>query len=290
MLQINEKDISKLATIRTTAFAKYYADVKNIEELKIANMFAKSNNLKLQVIGNGTNILFSQKQYKDIFFIKLKDGFNFFQMENNMIKIGASFSLKRAGQKLIKSGYENFMYMCLIPGAIGGAIRQNAGTTSEGSIEKNIISVLIYDIMYDEVRVFTKKEMEFSYRNSIVQEYDGRFIILSAMFLYGKKSNNIESLVSTLKDKKQKKKEKSPAGYSFGSTFKNLELPAWKYLKKINVCGEIIGGAKFSIEHCNWIINFNNASGFDVAMLIKKAKEKAILELGIELKEEVKII
>lgn len=52
----------------------------------------------------------------------------------------------------------------------------------------------------------------------------------------------------------------------------------------------IIGGAKFSEIHANWIINFNNASANNIIELINTAKRKVSEKFNINLIEEVEII
>jgi UDP-N-acetylmuramate dehydrogenase len=58
----------------------------------------------------------------------------------------------------------------------------------------------------------------------------------------------------------------------------------------VNLRGKIIGGAMFSLKHCNFIINIDNASGEDVKELIELAKFKVKEELNINLQEEVLLL
>lgn len=289
-MDIIEKDITKLATIRTPAFAKYYAEINDLEELKEANLFVMQHNLKLQILGNGTNVLFTKDRYDDVLFIKLGKSFSFFKVFEDSVEIGASFSFVRAGKKLINLGYGDFIYMTLIPGSLGGGVRQNAGTTKEGEIKDNFISAKIYDLKEDKIVIIEKDQMNFRYRNSIIQSEANSYIVLSSKFTLGKTIYDIDNLNKIVQEKNKLKKKKEPSGYTFGSTFKNLDIPAWKYLSKLNLCEESIGGAKFSNMHCNWIINYDNASGIDVLNLIEMAKGKVLKDFNILLHEEVEKI
>ena len=51
-----------------------------------------------------------------------------------------------------------------------------------------------------------------------------------------------------------------------------------------------IGGAKFSEQHANFIINFNAATFADVTGLINLARERVLEQFGTELKTEVVIL
>jgi UDP-N-acetylmuramate dehydrogenase len=291
-MEIIEKDLTKKANIRTKSFAKYYSEIESTSELKNIINFAKEKNLEIQILGDGTNILFSKEEYLDTFFIKLKKSFNFFNFSDNFVEIGASFSLMKAGKLLAEYGYDEFVYMSLIPGSIGGAIRQNAGTTKEGEIKDSFISCTVYDLKENIEKIFTKEEMNFSYRNSLIQEERNRYLVLSGKFELRSKTNNIEELKKFIKEKKQNKSKKEPKGYSFGSTFKShlQENPAWWYIDQVGLKDFTIDGAKFSEVHANWIINFNNANANNIIELINLAKKKVKEQFNINLVQEVEII
>ena len=51
-----------------------------------------------------------------------------------------------------------------------------------------------------------------------------------------------------------------------------------------------MGGAKFSEQHANFIVNFNAATFADVTGLINLARERVLEKFGIELKTEVVIL
>ena len=99
------------------------------------------NNLEIEVLGNGSNILFSKEIYDRKLFLKLKGEFDFFYEYKNLIEIGSAFYLKLAGKKMIKMGLKDYVFFHLIPACIGGAITQNAGTSCDGEIKDVCISV-----------------------------------------------------------------------------------------------------------------------------------------------------
>ena len=291
-MKIIEKDLTKLATIQTPAIAKYFTKIDSIEELQEVLQFIEDKDLNTIILGNGTNILFTQESYKNTMFIKLGKGFDFFNLSVNTVEIGGSYSFMRAGKKLTGLGYKDFVYMTLIPGSLGGGVRQNAGTTNEGEIKDNFLSATVYDLQEKRIKTLSKEKMEFSYRNSIIQKQANRYLVLSAEFYLGEKNDNLNSLVNFVKEKKNGKKEKEPSGYSFGSTFKSLlnDKAAWWYIDQIGFRGKSIGGAKFSEKHSNWIINFDSAKAEDIVALIAKAKIAVKEDFGVELQEEVEFI
>jgi len=291
-MNIIEKDLTKLATIQTQAKTKYFSKISSIDELEEVLQFSEEKAFKTVIIGNGTNILFTRELYEDTVFIKLGKGFDFFNLSEDTVEIGGSYSFMRAGKKLASLGYNDFIYMALIPGSLGGGVRQNAGTTKEGEIKDNFLSAKVYDLLEKRVKTLDKEEMAFSYRNSAIQKQPNRYLVLSAVFHLGKKVDDLKGLLDFVQAKKNAKKEKEPSGCSFGSTFKSLsnEKAAWWYIDQVDLRGHIVGGAKFSEKHSNWIINFDGAKAEDIIALITQAKKEVQDILNIELQEEVELI
>jgi len=111
MFKIIEKDITNEATIRTPAYAKYYAVINSVSDIKKVFNFITKNELKFKILGNGSNILFSKDYYDDILFLKLGDGFKNFDLFNDYVQIGGTYSLIQAGRKLIAEGYKDYIFL-----------------------------------------------------------------------------------------------------------------------------------------------------------------------------------
>ena len=115
------QNLKKFSTIRTHSFTEHYCEPKTVLDIKEAIEYKNKNNLSIQVLGNGSNILFCKKHYKDLLFMKLSGDFDFINVDDEKIKIGSGFSLKIAGKHLIKLGYQDFIFFNLIPATVGGA-------------------------------------------------------------------------------------------------------------------------------------------------------------------------
>ncbi len=291
-MKVQSKDLTTVSTINTVSFTKYYTKINSMDDLNEIYTFCQENNLKIQILGNGTNILFTKEQYENILFIKLGKSFDSFNVYENYTEIGAAYSFMRAGKKLIDLGYSDFIYMTLIPGSLGGGVRQNAGTTKEGEVKDNFISATLYDFKEQKTVEFNKLEMDFKYRNSILQNEKNRYMVLSAKFDLGNKADDLETLKKFVKEKQKIKKDKQPSGFTFGSTFKSIKYPkqVWWYIEQVGLKNSSIGGAKFSDKHANWIINYNKARASDILNLIDEAKNKVLERFDINLKIEVDLI
>ena len=87
------------------------------------------------------------------------------------------------------------------------------------------------------------------------------------------------------------KRANQPKGASFGSCFVNPPGDyAGRLIETVGLKGYAIGGAKFSQQHANFIVNFNAATFADVIGLINLARERVLEQFGVELKTEVVIL
>ena len=92
-----------------------------------------------------------------------------------------------------------------------------------------------------------------------------------------------------MKQRVKEKIDREPKGFCFGSTFMNLDKPAWEYIDMIYNELEIRHKVNFSTKHKNWIIN-NGVKGIDVKNLIQDTQKLLYNKNDIKLKEEVDII
>ncbi len=289
MFKIIEKDLTKFSTIRTKSYAKYYAELNNVDDIKKVMDFKNKNNLKFKILGNGSNILFSKDYYDDILFLKFGSGFNFITFHDNYVEIGSSYSLIQAGRELISKGYQDYIFFSLIPATIGGAIRQNAGTGINEEIKDVCLSCKVYDVKKNKVIKFDLNDMNFSYRESIIKRNPNRYIVLSSRFKLNNQTDNIDELILEMKKRVKEKKNREPSGYSFGSTFVNDKKKAWEYIDSIYSNLDLSDDYYFSDKHKNWVVN-RNGSGKDILALINKVQNEVFNEFNINLKLEVDII
>ena len=122
------------------------------------------------------------------------------------------------------------------------------------------------------------------------------------MELVKQRSGSGEIIVSLKKEDKEKvrkkvkeyldyRKERHPKEPSAGSVFKNPPgFFARDLILKCGLAGKIIGGAKISEQHQNFILNFNNARAKDVKDLIILAKQKVKNKFNIKLEEEIQYL
>ena len=247
---------------------------------------AVENNIKYFVLGNGSNILCSDKGYDGVIFM-LGAAFRDITLSGeNIITAGAGASLAGVcifAQRKSLSGLE---FAFGIPGTIGGAIYMNAGAYG-GEIGLITKEVRALD-KSGNLHRFKADQIGFGYRKSLFQ--NDEFVIVGADFklIAGDK----DEISAKMNELMEKRREKQPLEYpSAGSTFKR---PAGQFAGKLiedcGLRGYSIGGAQVSEKHCGFIINKDNAAFDDVMKLITYVQQTVLEKTGYNLECEVRIL
>ena len=125
-------------TFRIGGCADYYVQPSSIEELQSLIRFLNKSDIKYCVIGNGSNLLVSDKGIRGVV-IQLSDTFDEVEyIDDVTVKVMSGMMLSRLGNKLADEGLAGFEFATGIPGSVGGAVRMNAGAYG-GEIKDNSI-------------------------------------------------------------------------------------------------------------------------------------------------------
>ena len=203
-----EENISlkKYNTYRIDILAKYMVFPKNAKELIELINFARTNNIKYMILGNGSNVIFNTTYYDGII-IKL-DNFNNMTIKGNKVYAEAGCSLIKLAISTINAGLSGLEFACGIPGTVGASISMNAGAYNldiSNSLES--ISVLTPQ---NEIITLNKKNLEFSYRDSFLKR-NPDYVVLSANFLL--KEGNREEMLLQMEERKKRRKDTQPLEY-----------------------------------------------------------------------------
>lgn len=272
--------LKNLTTIKIGGNVSYLLYPFNTNALLQAIKFLKKLNISYTVLGNGSNILPSDDDYNGVIF-KLNRCLNHYYKVDDGYYVEAGVPLIQLANIAANNSYTNFEWAAGIPGSIGGAIYMNAGAYLRSiSDYVEYVDVLIDGIIHR----FSKIDCQFAYRSSIFQN-NKDYIILGGYFKV--KSGNKKEILETMNIRQQRRIETQPLNhYSFGSTFRNLDIPSWQLIENAGLRGYTIGEAMISEKHCNFLINLKNASFDDMYKLINlcqiKVKEKFNQDLILE--------
>ena len=271
-------------TFKAGGNAKQLYLVSNVRGLKEVLSIIRSLNQKPYILGNGSNILVSDKGIEDPV-VMLCDDFNIITVEDDVITAGAAALLSKVSRVAYENGLGGAEFASGIPGTVGGAIFMNAG--AYGGEMKDIVTSVDLLKNGEEITV-SSGDMNFSYRHSIAMDED--MIVLRMRIKLVRKDKS--EILSLMDDLNGRRRDKQPLEYpSAGSTFKRPEgYFAGKLIMDSGLSGERVGGAMVSTKHCGFIINYDNATATEIYELIKKVQSIVYEKQGVMLEPEVRLI
>jgi len=270
-------------TFRIGGPAKYFVIPETKEEIRAVIECCKNADMPYYVLGNGSNLLVSDKGYEGVV-IQIFKNMNQITLEGNTITAQAGAILSSVASKALEAELTGFEFAAGIPGTLGGACVMNAG--AYGGEMKDVlvnVEVLTQD---GEILVIPKEDLELGYRTSVIAKRN--YIVLEATIRLTK--GDKEAIKARMDELKVQRTTKQPLEYpSAGSTFKRPEGHfAGKLIQDAGLRGFQVGGAQVSEKHCGFVINKDQATAADVAELMKQVSAKVKEQFGVELEAEVK--
>lgn len=259
---------------------------REVEDIIEAIKICRENNIKFFVIGNGSNLLVSDEGYNGVI-IKLKKEFSTIKVEGEYVIAKSGAKLSEVFDVILENSLAGFEFASGIPGTIGGAIYMNAGAYG-GEMKDIVETVEVLDMDTFEVKELKNEELEFSYRNSIIQNKN--YIVLAIKLKLQK--GNKEEIKAIYEDLREKRNSKQPLNFgSAGSTFKRPQGHfASKLIEDSGLKGYHINDAWVSEKHSGFVVNKGNASCKEILELIDHVKNVVFEKFGVKLEMEVKIL
>ena len=283
-----DEPMSKHTSFKTGGPAEYFITANTIDEILGVLKYTKDNNIKLHIIGNGSNLLVSDNGIKGIVLKIAVDNMEILESDFGvLVKVGAGVKVMALAQELKKLGITGFEELAGIPGTIGGANYMNAGAYGK-EMQDIIVETKVLNKETEKIEVFKNKQQELKYRSSIFK--NKKYIIVEILIKLEKgKQEEIEQKMN--KYLKQRK-EQQPVEYpSAGSTFKRGDgFITAKIIDECGLKGYQIGGAQISEKHAGFVINKGNATSKDILDLIEYTKKKVFEKFNVQIEEEVEII
>lgn len=272
------------STFRIGGEARLAAMPDTTEQIIDAVSAAKEAGLDFTVIGNGSNVLFSDKGF---------DGLVIFTRNADSVVIKGKRVIADAGAPFTKlavtvknAGLTGLEFAYGIPGSVGGAVYMNAGAYN-GEASQVVASSMAYDDLTGEVRMISREEHNFGYRTSVYSQNRDRLTVLSAEFEL--KEGDSAAIWDTMQDLMRRRREKQPLEYpNAGSVFKRPQgYFVGKLITDAGLKGYTIGGAQVSEKHAGFIINIGGATAEDVLRLVEHIQKTVQSQFGVMLECEI---
>lgn len=262
-----------------------FCSPNNIGDLKKVVSISKEYNIPFWVIGNGTNLLILDSGIRGLV-INLNKGFKKIVFSDKIVKVGAGVSLAYLSKIALNRGLSGLEFACNVPGALGGAIINNAGF--KGNCMADVVQNVTFLTGENKIERTSKLSLNFNYRECNLK---GKSVVILEATLLLKKGNK-EEIESKIKQNIEIRKTRQPLDkFSAGSIFKNPPgYYAGELAEKVGAKGLSRGKAEVSTRHANFIINNGGALAGDILYLIEEIEKRVKKNFRIKLEREIEIL
>ncbi|HYK64453.1 MAG TPA: UDP-N-acetylmuramate dehydrogenase [Patescibacteria group bacterium] len=275
--------LAELTSFRIGGPADLFVAVDDEHELMHAKAAAFRAGVPCFCLGLGTNLLISDRGMRGLV-VRLGDGFGKIEIDGTKVVAGAGAAFGALVQAVVDRGLAGLEFGEGIPGTVGGGLVMNAGAFG-GEIAK--VVTLVHGVTEaGDAIALTKDDVKFAYRRT---ELPRHFVITRVDFELER--GDRAQLTARVAELKAKRAARQPRVPNAGSIFKNPPGNfAGKLLEGAGLKGTRHGGAAFSDQHANFIVNLGGAQADDVRALIDMARARVKEQSGVLLEPEVRLV
>lgn len=246
--------------------------------------------IEVRVLGAGSNTLVRDGGLPGVT-VKLTPAFGKIEvLEGNRIRAGAAALDKAVAKAAAKAGIAGLEFYVGVPGTIGGALRMNAGCY--GTETRDVLVEAVALDRQGRRIIAPLDELGYAYRHSDAPE---DWIFIEALF--EGREDDAQAVTTRMNEITARREASQPIREkTSGSTFKNPDpetsggRSAWQLVDAAGWRGKPIGGARFSEQHCNFLINDGTATAADLETLGETVRAEVKAQFGVDLTWEVKRI
>ncbi len=244
-------------------------------------------------MGVGSNLIVRDGGLRAVV-IRLGRGFHKIDVAGSTLTCGAAVLDAHVAKQAADAGID-LTFLRTIPGALGGAVRMNAGCY--GSYIADVFVAARAVTRQGEIVTLTADDLEFRYRqtnlapDTVIFEVSLRGPTADPDSLRARMAAHVAKRDETqpTKDRSAGSTFRNPAGFSSTGQADDVhDLKAWKVIEEAGLRGHRQGGAQMSEKHPNFMINTGTATAADLEGLGEEVRKMVYASSGIALEWEIK--
>lgn len=243
-------------------------------------------------IGVGSNLIVRDGGIRGVV-VRLGRGFNGISINGNQVTAGAAALDAHVARRAAEAGLD-LTFLRTIPGAIGGAVRMNAGCY--GAYIADVFASATAITRAGKMVTLSADDLAFAYRQS---RLPAGWVLTSASFT-APQGDPAELLAKMTEQLARRDASQPTRDRTAGSTFRNPsgasstgqaddshELKAWKVIEDAGMRGARLGGAQMNPKHPNFLTNTGDASAQDLEELGEEVRKKVYANSHLRLEWEI---
>lgn len=188
MGHIHKKLLMELTSLRIGGEADV-VEVRNDEEVSEVCKYASKNGRHVHVFGEGTNSFFGDA-LDGVLIVHMKTkGVEIQEIENDASQVLITAQAGELWDEVVLLSVERGLWglenLSHIPGTVGAAPVQNIGAYGV-ELSDIFYSLRAYDVSAGAFVEFTKDDCKFGYRDSVLKQHPGRYIVVSVALTLSK--------------------------------------------------------------------------------------------------------
>lgn len=284
-----ERDVpmSRHTSFRIGGPARRMAFPESREQLVILLGLAEECGIRPFLLGRGTNLLVSDRGLDTLVIKTAERMTSIRRLDDVTLEADVGVLLSRLAVYAQQAGLAGLEFAHGIPGSMGGAVCMNAG--AYGGEMKQVLRSAAVLFPEEGIRTLSCEELNLSYRHSLLTEHPEAVVLYAEFELT---PGDPEAIRAAMRELMAKRKASQPLEWpSAGSTFKRPEGHfAGTLIDQCGLKGLTVGGAQVSEKHAGFLINRGGATFVDMAELIRQVQQRVLVETGVTLEPEVKIV
>jgi len=278
-----DEPLAPYTWLRVGGPAQFFVEPQSVEELAAVVRACHEQDLKVRVLGDGSNLLVRDEGVSGVVVRLPRELFSAVSVDGTTVRAQAGALLSHVVSQAVRAGLAGMEVLTGIPGTVGGALHGNAGGKG-GDIGQFVREATVLTESGETI-VRDGDDLAFAYRQSSLDD----LVILDAAFELT--PDDADEIARRMRKIWITKKANQPLSHqSAGCIFKNPRgQSAGQLLDRAGLKGTRIGGAEVSDRHANFVVTHDGAAAEDVTRLIDLMRSRVLERFGVELELEVQI-
>ncbi|MGH9123358.1 MAG: UDP-N-acetylmuramate dehydrogenase [Acidimicrobiales bacterium] len=286
-------------TYQVGGAAALFFEARTEDELAALTPVLAATGVPVLVLGRGSNLLVADGGFAGLVVSLSRDAFGSIHIsgpegpgarsEPRWVRAGAAVPLPVLARQLAAAGVTGLEWAVGVPGAVGGALRMNAG--GHGSDTKaSLVRCRVVDLATGLIETWAADDLGFGYRRSTLGDHH---VVVEAE--HRVEAGDRAASEATIRDILRWRREHQPGGQNAGSVFVNPggQPPAnsagW-LVESSGLKGYRYGTAMISTKHANFIQADPGGSADDVVALMREVQKVVAERYGVVLRAELRLV